>query len=90
CKYCRLELLSGERSGWCCGPGGSKQALVPPLPPLPFLYNNFIYDPRISSLSRNLNLVFSFASMEATISVSPPQAEGPTGNIAIQGRIYHR
>lgn len=90
CKHCRIELLSGERSGWCCGPNGNKLASYVPLPPLPLLYEFFIHDPTISEKSRYLNLMFSFASMEATGTVNPPGTEGFNGHFAILGKPYHR
>jgi hypothetical protein len=58
------------------------------LPPLTPEYTAFIDDPRISHLSRILNLMLSFASLETTQPF--PQIDGPPGFIAIQGRVYHR
>ncbi|KAK7002201.1 hypothetical protein R3P38DRAFT_2557039, partial [Favolaschia claudopus] len=88
CSTCGIALLTGEDSGFCCGPGGSKFGDVKPLPPLPPEYTTFIEDPRISHLSRVLNLLFSFASLETTQPF--PHIEGPPGFLAIQGRVYHR
>ncbi|KAJ7200397.1 hypothetical protein GGX14DRAFT_372382, partial [Mycena pura] len=88
CTTCGTSLLTGKNSGFCCGPGGSKFGEVRPLPPLPPEYNTFIDDPNISRLSRILNLVLSFASLETTQPF--PQNDGPPGFMAIQGRVYHR
>ena len=88
CTTCGISLLTGEQSGFCCGPGGSKFGEVKPLPPLPPEYTAFIDDPRISHLSRILNLMLSFASLETTQPF--PQINGPPGFMAIQGRVYHR
>ena len=82
CPMCNIVLLTDENPGFCCGPGGSKFALTQPLPPLPFEYNSFINDPNISALSRILNLIFSFASLETTHPF--PTNNGPPGFIAIQ------
>jgi len=38
CKFCNIMLLTHEKSGWCCGPHGSRRNLVPPLPPLLFSF----------------------------------------------------
>ncbi|KAJ7939821.1 hypothetical protein B0H13DRAFT_1586827 [Mycena leptocephala] len=48
----------------------------------------FINDPRISHLSRMLNLLLSFASLETTQPF--PEIDGPPIFMAIQGRVYHR
>ncbi|KAJ7785409.1 hypothetical protein B0H14DRAFT_2301466, partial [Mycena olivaceomarginata] len=88
CTTCGISLLTGEQSGFCCGPGGSKLGEVRALPPLPPEYTAFIDDPRISHLSRILNLMLSFASLETTQPC--PQIDGPPGFMAIQGRVYHR
>src|SRR6266849_4339812 len=66
CPVCGILLLSGERAGFCCGPNGSRFNDVKPLPPLPSEFNHFLNDARISQLSRRLNLVMSFASLETT------------------------
>ncbi len=88
CSTCGVKLLTGESAGFCCGLGGSRYSLIPSLPPLPVEYNSFLTHPKISSLSRILNLVFSFASLETTAEF--PSHNGPPGFMAIQGRIYHR
>ncbi|PPR05450.1 hypothetical protein CVT24_007467 [Panaeolus cyanescens] len=88
CPHCHILLLTGERPGFCCGKGGSRLNDVPSLPPLPPQYNVFINDPRISSLSRVLNLVFSFASLETTHAF--PTISGGPSFVAIQGKVYHR
>ena len=88
CRYCGLHLLTGERAGFCCGKQGQYLLEIPPLPPLPPQYNVFITHPQISSLSRILNLIFSFASLETTHPF--PEVTGPPGFFAIQGRVYHR
>ncbi|KIJ16639.1 hypothetical protein PAXINDRAFT_10351 [Paxillus involutus ATCC 200175] len=87
CHTCGILLLTGEDSGFCCGPNGSRFHDVPPLPPLPPQIEALTYHRDISSLSRVLNLVFSFASLETTHAF--PQNNGPPGFLAIQGRIYH-
>jgi hypothetical protein len=88
CPHCHIDLLTGEKPGFCCGKKGSRLNNVPPLPPLPPEYNIFINDPRISSLSRIVNLIFAFASLETTHPF--PENTGPPGFFAIQGKIYHR
>ncbi|OBZ77825.1 ATP-dependent DNA helicase PIF1, partial [Grifola frondosa] len=87
CPYCKIPLLTGERPGFCCGDKGSKLANVPPLPPLPSQYHTFLNHPSISALSRTLNLLFSFASLESTHPF--PHFDGPPGFFAVQGRVYH-
>jgi hypothetical protein len=88
CRICNIDLLTGERAGFCCGIEGKYFNNTAPLPPLPPQYATFINHPQISSMSRILNLIFSFASMETTHPF--PTVEGPPGFVAIQGRIYHR
>ncbi|PPQ85813.1 hypothetical protein CVT24_002342 [Panaeolus cyanescens] len=88
CPYCHISLLTGETPGFCCGPNGSRLHDVPPLPPLPPEYNTFINSPDISSLSRVLNLIFSFAALETTHNF-PNIPNGPAF-VSIQGRVYHR
>ena len=87
CPVCDLPLLTGERPGFCCGPNGTHR--ITPLPALPHEYDVFINDNRISSLSRILNLVFSFASLETTQPFPNPPPGGPSF-FAIQGKVYHR
>lgn len=86
CRHCGIALLTGEKSGFCCGPRGSRVHDVAPLPPLPPEYDTLIHDPKISKLSRKLNLIFSFASMESSHKF--PQTRG--GMLAVQGKLYHR
>jgi hypothetical protein len=88
CPYCGLHLLTGERPGFCCGKEGQYLQQIPPLPPLPPQYDVFITHPQISSLSRVLNLIFSFAALETTHEF--PEIAGPPGFFAVQGRVYHR
>ncbi|KAJ7309279.1 hypothetical protein DFH08DRAFT_757373, partial [Mycena albidolilacea] len=88
CKTCGIVLLTGEQLGFCCGPEGSKFHDIPPLPPLPPEFDIFLTDPRISHLSRILNLTLSFSSLETTQPF--PQIDGPPGFMAIQGCVYHR
>jgi hypothetical protein len=88
CQFCGIPLLTGEKPGFCCGPRGSHLADVQPLPPLPFEYELFMNDKNISSLSRILNLLFSFAALETTHEF--PRNFGPPGFLAIQGKVYHR
>ena len=87
CPSCQLPLLTGERPGFCCGPNGSRK--ITALPPLPQEYDVFINDPCISSLSRILNLVFSFASLETTQPFPNTPPGGPSF-LVIQGKVYHR
>ncbi|KIO23674.1 hypothetical protein M407DRAFT_77834 [Tulasnella calospora MUT 4182] len=86
CRFCNIPLLTGETSGFCCGPQGSKLYAARPLPPLPAEYNYFINDPNISSLSRKLNLLFSFAALQTTAAF-PNTADG---FLAVQGLLYHQ
>ncbi|KDQ23456.1 hypothetical protein PLEOSDRAFT_1049241, partial [Pleurotus ostreatus PC15] len=88
CSTCGINLLTGEKPGFCCGPNGSRFQDVPPLPPLPIDFAPFLNDPRISSQSRKLNLIFSFAALESTHPF--PKNIGPQGFIAIKGKVYHR
>ena len=88
CRICGIVLLTGERPGFCCGPGGSKYHQVPPLPPLPIQYQPFLNHRDISRYSRILNLIFSFAALETSHAF--PNINGPPGFLAIQGRVYHR
>ena len=66
CQHCGLELLTGERSGFCCGKNGKYTHELHALPALPEEYNTIINHPNISKSSRLLNLVFSFAAIETT------------------------
>src|SRR6266849_1662093 len=66
CPTCGVVLLTGERPGFCCGPNGSRFSDVKALPPLPAEFAQFIHDPNISKLSRQLNLILSFAALETT------------------------
>ncbi|KAJ7883664.1 hypothetical protein B0H14DRAFT_2339411 [Mycena olivaceomarginata] len=88
CRTCGIILLTGESSGFRCGPNGARFNDVKPLPELPPEYSSFINDPRISHFSRILNLVLSFASLETTHPF--PDVSGPPSFLAIQGRVYHR
>lgn len=88
CPMCGIELLTGEKPGFCCGPEGSKFQEVTPLPPLPAEYDVFINDPQISKKSRVLNLTFSFASLESTHDF--PKIGGGPSFVAMEGKIYHR
>lgn len=88
CLHCSLLLLTTERAGFYCGPNGKHLRHITPLSPLPPEYNQFLNDPHISSLSRILNLLFSFASLETT-QPFPDVAAGGTSFVAIQGKVYH-
>ncbi|KAJ7307871.1 hypothetical protein DFH08DRAFT_719879, partial [Mycena albidolilacea] len=88
CQTCGVLLLTGETSGFCCGPKGARFNDVKPLPPLPPEFETFINDHHISQSSRILKLVLSFASLETTHPF--PEIPGPPSFIAIQGRVYHR
>jgi hypothetical protein len=87
CPWCGIILLTGEDPGFCCGPRGSRLQDIPPLSPLPPSFQTLIDHPDISSLSRILNLVFSFASLETTHTF--PSFNSIPGFLAIQGRVYH-
>jgi len=87
CRTCGIELLTGERAGFCCGPNGNRYSAIQPLPPLPDEFNTFLNSPDISRLSRKLNLIFSFAAMESTHAFPTP---GNPSFVAVAGRIYHR
>ncbi|KIP03191.1 hypothetical protein PHLGIDRAFT_54407, partial [Phlebiopsis gigantea 11061_1 CR5-6] len=88
CATCKIPLLTGEESGFCCGPRGSRFDDVLPLPPLPTEFKTFLNHPDISRHSRTLNLLFSFASMETTAVF--PEFHGSPAFVAIQGKVYHR
>lgn len=84
CRICNIELLTGERAGFCCGIAGKYLNNTIPLPPLPPQYATFINHPHISSMSRILNLVFSFTSMETTHPFpTVARTSGPPGFLAI-------
>lgn len=53
------------------------------LPPMPAEYQHILHDPRISGLSRKLNLLFSFAALE-TDAALPHTREG---FVAVQGKL---
>src|SRR6266852_4541167 len=89
CPTCGLLLLTGERAGFCCGPNGNRFHDVKPLPPLPLEYDVFLQQPTISKLSRQLNLILSFASLETTHPF-PERPRGTPGFVAISGRVNHR
>ncbi|KAI6019283.1 hypothetical protein PISMIDRAFT_121716 [Pisolithus microcarpus 441] len=87
CVHCGILLLTGEKSGFCCGMGGSRLSDVPALPPLPPQLEALTLHPQISSLSHVLNLVFSFASLEMTHPF--PDDNIVPGFLTIQGCVYH-
>ncbi|EIN10760.1 hypothetical protein PUNSTDRAFT_65796, partial [Punctularia strigosozonata HHB-11173 SS5] len=84
CPFCGVQLLTDERSEFCCA-RGRRLGDVPRLPPLPPQYDAFINHPQISILSRKLNLMVSFAALETSMRF--PQTHG--GMFAIQGKVYH-
>ncbi|TFK67605.1 hypothetical protein BDN72DRAFT_748301, partial [Pluteus cervinus] len=87
CPNCGLQLLTGEKPGFCCRP--RRQSSRPqPLPPLPDEFAPFLCHPDLSRLSRVLNLVFSFASLETTHPF--PAMDRARSFVSIQGRVYHR
>lgn len=88
CRSCGLILLTGERPGFCCGPNGKYANEPHALPPLPEEFNIFLSDPRVSSVSRLLNLIFSFAALE-TSQEFPRFPAGPPAFVALSGRVYH-
>jgi len=87
CPTCNIQLLTGEKAGFCCGSNGNRYSAVQPLPPLPDEFNAFIESPDISALSRKLNLIFSFAAMESTAAFPAP---GNPSFVAVAGKVYHR
>ena len=87
CKFCGIELLTGEQPGFFCGLNGSRYHDVPTLPPLPPEIEAITTHLQISTLSRVLNLIFSFTSLETTHPF--PTISGPPGFLAIQGCVYH-
>ncbi|KAH9991004.1 hypothetical protein BJV77DRAFT_910175, partial [Russula vinacea] len=89
CRYCNIELLTGETSGFCCGPNGKYANDPPPLPPLPEEFDLFYNHPHISAVSRLLNLIFSFAALESSHEF-PPLPPGGPAFVAMEGRLYHR
>ncbi|EJD36434.1 hypothetical protein AURDEDRAFT_74198, partial [Auricularia subglabra TFB-10046 SS5] len=88
CPHCNLELLTGETPGFCCGPQGEKLHDVPALPPLPEEFSTFLNDPRLSSLSRLLNLIYTFAQLESTHKF--PSFGNMPAHFAVEGKIFHR
>ncbi|KAJ3710940.1 hypothetical protein C8R42DRAFT_596405, partial [Lentinula raphanica] len=89
CSFCGVTLLTGEMSGFCCGPKGKFADAVPPLPPLPPEFNIFLNDRTFSSRSRILNMIFSFASLQTTHEFPSFQGNTPAF-VAIKGRVYHQ
>lgn len=87
CQYCGVRLLTGERSGFCCGEKGKYKDAVAPLPPLPPELEAIAAHPRGSSMSRKLNVMFSFAALESTHTF--PTFDGHAF-VAVKGHIYHR
>lgn len=88
CSTCGIPLLTGEKSGFCCGPNGSKFHDVPILPEMPSEFHVFLDHPHFSKFSRVLNLIFSFASLETTHAFPDPSMS--SSFVAIQGKVYHR
>ena len=88
CPWCHLPLLTGEKAGFCCGKDGTHLRDVSPLPPLPDEFRAFVNHPQFSTLSRQFNLLFSFASMETTANF--PDTPAWAGFLAIEGKVYHR
>ena len=87
CSTCRIELLTGEKPGFCCGPDSKHFSAVKRLPPFPDQFETFLRSRDISKLSRKLNLIFSFASMESTHAFPTPR--NPSF-VAVAGRVFHR
>ncbi|EJD36379.1 hypothetical protein AURDEDRAFT_22426, partial [Auricularia subglabra TFB-10046 SS5] len=88
CNHCGIELLTGETPGFCCGPRGEKLEQVAPLPPLPSEFAAFLNDPRVSSLSRLLNLIYTFAQLESSRPF--PTFHGMPAHFAVEGKLFHR
>ena len=89
CPHCFVDLLTGERPGFCCGKNGKYSNDPPGLPPLPSEFDDIIQDPNVSALSRLLNIIFSFAALESSHEF-PPLPPGGPAFVAMQGRLYHR
>ena len=87
CPKCRIELLTGEKPGFCCGRDGNRFSAVQRLPQLPPEFDVFLRSPDISKLSRKLNLIFSFALMESSHAFPAPR--NPS-SVAVAGRVFHR
>lgn len=89
CRYCHIDFLTGETSGFCCGRNGKYANDPPPLPPLPTEYDEFLNQPHVSAVSRLINVIFSFAALESSHEFPPPAPGGPAF-VAMEGRLYHR
>ena len=87
CSFCAIALLNTEKNGWCCLQG---KHISKPLPPLPFELNLLLDNPKLSSLSRVFNLIFSFAALETEGLFPSMEHHGPMGFFAASGRMYHR
>jgi len=88
CQFCGIQLLSGEKQGFCCGSNGKFANTPPSLPPFPPEFDWLVKQNNISTFSRKLNILFSFASMETERLF--PQLSGGNSFVSIQGRVYHR
>ncbi|EKM53737.1 uncharacterized protein PHACADRAFT_98827, partial [Phanerochaete carnosa HHB-10118-sp] len=66
CRHCNIPLLTGKKSGFCCGSNSAYINNVCPLPLLLHKFDVFLNSPQISELSHILNLVFFFMFMETT------------------------
>jgi hypothetical protein len=86
CPFCHVILLTGEKHSFCCGPNGNHFQAIPPLPALPQDFDMFINDPQISHLSWNLNLIFSFVSLESSHAFPSP---GTPSFLVIAGKTYY-
>ena len=86
CSFCGIPLLNTEKNGWCCLQG---KHVSKPLPPLPFEIQLLLDDPRLSSLSRVFNLIFSFAALETEGLFPSMDHHSPMGFFAASGRLYH-
>ena len=63
CPKCRIELLTSEKPGFCCGRDGNRFSAVQRLPQLPPEFDVFLRSPDISKLSWKLNLIFPHRSL---------------------------
>ncbi|CAG8496235.1 7053_t:CDS:2 [Cetraspora pellucida] len=84
CDICSTTLLTGEMPEFCCNRG---KRILPSLPPYPMEINDIINNCNVSTLSRKLNMLFSFTA----IGVQGQFLNLPApSSVCITGRTYHR
>ncbi|CAG8759904.1 11909_t:CDS:2, partial [Cetraspora pellucida] len=59
CDICLTTLLTGEMLEFCCN---CRKCILPSLPPYPMEINDIINNRNVSTLSRKLNMLFSFTA----------------------------